>query len=98
MPPSHIKIETTSFSDRFKGEFNSYSDEFKEEIKTAIKLLKNNPSSTRLRLEKLKSHKNPSIYTIHVTSNHSHKISFELKGQNATLRRIATHKEIDRSP
>lgn len=41
---------------------------------------------------------NPSIFTIHATRNHSHKISFEIEGDVAIMRKIGTHKEIDRSP
>lgn len=56
------------------------------------------PPPARLRFEKLTGYKNPSIYTIHVTRNHSHKLSFELVGNVAVLRKIGTHKEIDRAP
>jgi hypothetical protein len=52
----------------------------------------------RLRFEKLSGYKNPAIYTIHVTANHSHKVSFALLGTTAILRKIGTHKEIDRAP
>lgn len=38
----------------------------------------------------------PTVYTIDVTSNKSHKLSFHLNGQAAVIRRVGTHKEIDR--
>lgn len=98
MPPQVFSVKTTDYTDRFKREFKGLSHDLKAAVKEATDLLKTNPHSSRLRLEKLNGYKNPSIYTIHVTSNHSHKISFELQGTHAVLRRIATHKQIDRDP
>lgn len=98
MPPSHVRILKTTFSIGFKSEYKSLDAQMKQAVKSALILLKENACSTKLRLEKLNGYKNPSIYTIHVTSNHSYKISFELNGNEAILRRIATHKIIDRAP
>lgn len=66
--------------------------------KDAIRDLKADPPPARLRVEKLSGYRNPSIYTVHIVGNHSHKISFELDGTHAIFRRVATHKEIDRDP
>lgn len=64
----------------------------------AITDLTQTPIPARLRFEKRSGYKRPDIYTIHITRNHSHKLSFELSGDTAILRKIGTHKEIDRSP
>ena len=66
-------------------------------IEALVGLLKT-PPPTRLRLHKLSGYKNPKVFTIDVTSNHSHKISLEIDGCVAILRKVGTHKEIDRAP
>ena len=39
----------------------------------------------------------PTIFTVDVTSNKAYKLSFHLGGEVAILRRVATHRQIDRS-
>lgn len=70
----------------------------KESAKEAIKALLRYPQPASIRLEKLSGYKNPGVYTIHLTRNHSHKASFEYVGDVAVFRRIGTHKEIDKTP
>lgn len=72
--------------------------EKRAEALSAIKALLQDPMPQRIRFEKLVSYKNPAIYTIHITRNHSHKASFELIGATAVMRKVGTHKEIDREP
>lgn len=72
--------------------------EIQAHAKQALKDLLEEPMPSRLRFEKLSGYKNPSIFTIHITPNHSHKASFELVGSVARFRRVGTHKEIDRAP
>lgn len=72
--------------------------EIQAQAKAALKDLMLDPIPARIRFEKLAGYKNPAIYTIHLTPNHSHKASFELIGNVAYFRRIGTHKEIDRKP
>ena len=52
----------------------------------------------RLGFKKLSGHRNPGIYTITIGGNHAYKLSMEIKGGVAILRRIGTHKEIDGNP
>ncbi len=72
--------------------------EIRDQAKEVLKKLLKDPQPKSIRLEKLSGYKRPDIYTIHATANHSHKISFELEGSRAVMRRIDTHKRIDRSP
>ncbi|OWV29447.1 hypothetical protein JI62_11570 [Halomonas campaniensis] len=72
--------------------------EVREQAKAALKKLLHDPQPKSIRLEKLSGYRRPDIYTIHATSNHSHKISFELEGACAVMRRIDTHKRIDKTP
>lgn len=82
----------------FQNDFKSLPADIKESVKEALADLLKDPQPKRLRLEKLSGYKRPGIYTIHATHNHSHKVSFELIGDKAELRRVGTHKEIDRKP
>lgn len=70
----------------------------KQEVDDAVRDLLSNPIPARRRFHSLEGYRNPRLFTIDVTSNKSHKISLEIDGTLATLRRIATHKEIDRAP
>ena len=94
----NLVIEAISFSDRFKAEYKKLPPELQDQVDQALRLLRENPASRKLRFERLTDYRNPTIYTIHVTANHSHKISMAINGRIATLRRIGTHKEIDRNP
>ena len=89
-----LDLGRTSFTRSLKGLPQDVLDCLQEAL---IDLLKD-PQPKRLRLEKLESIKNPGVYTIHVTPNHSHKASFEIEGTTAILRRVGTHKLIDRTP
>lgn len=82
----------------FKGSYSKLPDNIKTYVLSALDVLLLNPQPKRIRLEKLRGNNKPSIYTIHVTPNHSHKLSFEIKGDIAILRRVDTHKVIDRAP
>lgn len=82
----------------FKRSVQRLSPEIRAQLQQALKDLKSDPQPGRLKLEKLKGYKNPFIYTIHFTGNNSHKLSFELKGDVAVMRRAGTHKQIDRCP
>lgn len=85
-------------SSSFKKDYERLSDEIKRFVDLSLEGLLCNPQPGRLRLEKLQGNYKPPVYTIHVTPNHSHKISFEIKGTVAVMRKIGTHKEIDRCP
>lgn len=86
---------------RFKKDYDKLSPEIKHQAKEAINQLLQcgtPPFPRSLNFEKLSGYKKPNIYTIHITPNHSHKASFELRGDVAVFRQIGTHKELDRAP
>jgi mRNA-degrading endonuclease YafQ of YafQ-DinJ toxin-antitoxin module len=93
-----VRIRSFEYKTRFKREYKKLSPELKREIKAALEDLQREPIPLSRRFEKLEGYRNPNIFTIHVTTNHSHKLSSELVGDRAVLRRIATHSEIDRNP
>lgn len=82
----------------FTRSFASLPDEIADLAIDAIADLLQNPPPARLRLHRLNGYKNPKVFTIDITANHSHKISLEIIGSVAVLRRAGTHKEIDRNP
>ncbi len=55
------------------------------------------PSSRRPHSVTPRGHR-PVIYTVDVFSNKSYKLSYHIEGRVAVLRRIGTHKQIDRKP
>lgn len=81
----------------FIRSFSALPDEIAELAVEAITDLLKSPMPARLRLHKLGGYKNPKVFTIDITTNHSHKISLEIHGSVAVLRRAGTHKEIDRA-
>lgn len=93
-----IVITGYTFSERFKAEMCSAQPDTQDAARAALKLLQENPHARTLRLHTLKGFKKPSIYKIDVFSNHSWQITFELEGTTAHLKRLGTHKQIDRTP
>lgn len=81
-------------SESFKTQLKKLPEEIQMAARQAVKDLVSDPFPKKYRLEK----QTREVWTIHVTSNHSHKLSFALDGDTATLRKIGTHKEIDRAP
>ncbi|MGQ0530642.1 MAG: hypothetical protein ACT4PG_12715 [Panacagrimonas sp.] len=66
------------------------------DVESALNKLLKNPRPAGISFEKLKGYSAPDIYSIHVDGNY--KISLEIDGGIAILRRVATHNEIDRQP
>lgn len=95
---NHLIINRLAYLPKFKKDYKKLPLDIQKKVSEAASDLLKNPRPQRLRLNKLRGYCNPSLYAIHITSNHSHKISLEIKETTATLRRVGTHKEIDRSP
>jgi len=93
-----IIIKTWEPLKTFENDYSKLKPNIKDAVDEALRLLLKNPNSKKLRLKSVSGSKNPKIYAIHVTPNHSHKLSFFLDGTKAVLRRIGTHKEIDKNP
>lgn len=91
---TELDLGRASFVRSVKG----LPQDIRNSLQEALEELLKYPQPKKLRLEKLESIKNPGVYTIHITPNHSHKASFEIEGTKAILRRVGTHKLIDRTP
>jgi len=93
-----VSITTTNPTERFEKDYRKLDPDLQNEVDECLKDLLKNPMPNSLKFEKLSGHKNPNIYTVHVTGNNSHKISMEVDGDVATLRRVRKHKPMDRAP
>ncbi|NIE68211.1 hypothetical protein [Burkholderia sp. Ax-1719] len=93
-----MAIESVQFTARFQKEYKALSHELRDEVDQVLRDLLKNPIPPGRRFHSLGGYKNPKLYTIDVTVNRAYKISLELDGTLATLRRVATHKQIDRKP
>ena len=87
-------IRYISYTDQFKAQIRKLPTEIQVAARQAVKDLVLDPHPKKYRIEK-QTHE---VWTIHITRNHSHKLSFVLDGDTAILRKIGTHKEIDRAP
>lgn len=87
------RSQTTS---RFDRDYRKLDSVMKDRVDEKLRDLLKNPRPSGLAFEKLKGYKRPDIYTIHVTGNY--KVSFNIEGDLAVLRRIACHNEVDRRP
>ncbi len=95
MTPCIKKLERVPTFDR---EFKSAPPEVRQDAADILRALLKWPHPKSLRMHRLKGFSHPSIWKVDVHSNHSWQITFTIEGETATLRRIATHKQIDRRP
>ena len=91
-----VRVSAVRPSRKFEKDFSKLDLQMQNLALAKLKALLLHPFPPGLRFEKLKGYKRPDIYTIHVTGNY--KISFEIDGTTATLRRIGPHDFIDRAP
>ena len=93
-----IKINNFAYSARFQAEFKALSADVQKACIEALKTLQNHPQARSLRLHTLTGMPKPTVWKIDVYTNHSWQVTFELVGTTAELKRVATHKSIDRDP
>ena len=91
-----VQITHLSRTERFQRDYGKLSAELQGKVKAKLRDLLQNPRPPGLRFEKLKGYARPDLYTIHITGNY--KISFQVDGATAILRRVAAHDDIDRTP
>ncbi len=83
-------------SKRFHKDYDKLGIDMRDLVDAKLQDLSRPVRPPGLAFEKLKSYTAPEIYTVHVTGNY--KISMEINGGNAFLRRVGNHDEIDRAP
>ena len=91
-----LQVSTWRKSKRFHREYDKLPLDMRDLVDQKLQDLVKSPMPAGLAFEKLKGYSNPDFYTIHVTGNY--KVSMEIDGSAAFLRRVAVHNEIDRAP
>lgn len=91
-------ITAYKFTDKFKKQFAKLPPELQAACQSIFADLLKDPQPKSLRFHSLSGYTNPKLYTVDLLGNKAYKISMEINGTVATLRRVATHKEIDRLP
>lgn len=91
-----VSVKRWRKSKRFHKDYDKLGNELRDTVDAKLQDLTASIRPPGLAFEKLKGYCDPDIYTIHVTGNY--KISMEIVGTDAFLRRVGNHDEIDRSP
>lgn len=92
-----LRVARVRSTERFAAELRGAGPDVQSAAKSAIDRLLASPQSRSLRLHALSGYGKPTVYKIDVMSNRAWQITFELDGDTAILRRIARHKDLDRS-
>jgi mRNA-degrading endonuclease RelE of RelBE toxin-antitoxin system len=91
-----VAIARWAKTKRFHKDYDKLTIDLRDLVDSKLQDLSKSPRPPGLRFEKLKGYDDPPIYTAHVTGNY--KMSMEINGAVATLRRVGSHDEIDRAP
>ena len=91
-----VVVQGWSATPTYQRKYRKLTSDLQGRVDKKLDDLQKNPRPPGLDFEKLKGYQNPDIYTIHITGNY--KLSFELNGATALLRKVGTHDEIDRAP
>lgn len=89
----NLKIRAT---DRFKRDFKRLPVDLQMQTEECLLAFSEDPLPESRRPHRVNSTR-PKVFSLDVTSNKSHKVTFMIEGGVAILLRVATHKEIDRS-
>lgn len=88
-------VERTS---TFLRDYKNLTEQQQADVKECLRDLLADPVPAARRLHRITSNK-PKVYSVDVYPNKSYKISFEIvEGNVVRLRRVATHRDIDRKP
>lgn len=80
----------------FERDVRRLAPDIQREVMLAIEDLAKDPIPASRRFHAL-SGTRPKVYTMDVTGNKAYKMSMEIEGSKVILRRVGTHKQIDRS-
>lgn len=93
-----IEVNQIKRSQSFDKDFEKSPTDIKKAAKKAVDDILKRPIPKSRRLHRLGRSRltKDNIYVIDVFSNHSYQITFEINGNTAILRRLGTHKQIDK--
>lgn len=84
-------------TDRFERDYRGLQVDLQRAVDECIFDLESDPIPSSRRPHSVTPRgTRPNVLTVDVTANKSHKLSFHIEGRVAVLRRVGTHKQIDR--
>lgn len=92
------KVTALDSTEQFRREVRDAPPDVQGELKLVLQLLLANSAAGRLRVHPLSGYAKPTIFKADVFTNRAWQITFEMNGTTAVLRRLATHKQLDRRP
>lgn len=95
---ARIKIKDLDYKRTFERDVRKAPPEVRRVLESVLDDLLKYPQPKKLRFHSLNGFFHPKIYKIDVFSNKSWQITFEMDGSTAVLRRLGTHREVDRFP
>lgn len=85
-------------TDTFAACYAKLPTEIRSEVELCVRDLQKEPVPGSRRLHSISPRgKRPIIYSVDVLPNKSYKLTFHIEGRVAVLRRVGTHKQIDRT-
>lgn len=93
-----MEIKRFARSKRFEADAKNLDPVTVQALRDALTLLMANPRAKSLRLHPLSGYGKPTLWKIDVFTNKAWQVTFELIDGVASLKRVATHKAIDRDP
>lgn len=85
------------FSESFKRDFSHLAPDIQKQAEQCFSDILKDPMPGIRRAHSVTPRgKKPTVYTVDVTTNKAYKLSFHMDGLEAVLRRVGTHKAIDR--
>ena len=93
-----LVVESLDFTPSFKAAMAAAPPDLHKAAIEALNLLLKNSRARSLRVHALKGYSKPTLFKMDVYANHAWQITFEMQGTKAILRRLGTHKALDRDP
>lgn len=88
---------SVSYFDSFERDFSRLTPDIQKLAQDCISDILKDPMPGARRAHNVTPRgQKPTIYTVDVTPNKAYKLSFHMEGGTAILRRVGTHKAIDR--
>lgn len=93
-----MEVKRFARTKRFEADVKALDPATLAALSDALKLLMQNPRAKSLRTHTLSGYGKPTLWKLDVYANRSWQVTFEFNDGTASLKRIATHKAIDRDP
>lgn len=92
-----VGFKSVGYTEAFKRDYRRLDLVTQSAVDLCIEDLYKNPIPSVRRFHCVDANK-PKLFTVDVFSNKSYKVSLQIENSTAILRRVSTHKVIDRNP